>query len=85
MNKWKPIQKKERQLDWVSVEEKLPDVAIFGKFKVKTNQLREFPAFYCKDGMSWIAFYGHKSSAWSDCHSGELLHNVTHWKNLEEK
>lgn len=32
------------------------------------------------DKMGWIAWYGLKTSYWMEISSGELLHNITHWK-----
>lgn len=72
-------------MEWISVEDKLPDV-FSGKFKVRIKNENEMCAFFYSDALGWIAFYGQKTSYWWDSnYPHERLDNVTHWMPLSEK
>jgi len=70
--------------EWISVEEKTPDV-FAGKFRVKMKDGSETDAFFYSDGIAWIAFYGQKTSKWWSADrktNHERLDDVTHWKEI---
>jgi len=69
-------------MNWISIEEKIPDVSS-GKFRVKRQNGIEINAFFYQDKISWIAFYGKKTSYWWDSkRNHDRLDDVTHWMPL---
>lgn len=69
-------------MNWISVEDKLPENGN-GKFFVKKENSEEISAFFMPDKIQWVAFYGRKTSYWMTVDSGELIHNVKYWKPYE--
>ena len=69
-------------MEWISVENKLPDVQA-GVFIVKLDDSTEHRAFFYEDAIAWIAFYGQKTSHWWGArYPYSRLDGVTHWKEL---
>lgn len=69
-------------MEWISVETEFPTVTS-GKFRVRRSNGVEIDAFYYLDAMSWIAFYGLKTSRWWSANGkNERLDNITHWVPL---
>ena len=71
--------------EWISVDQKLPDI-FAGKFRVKKINGIEMDAFFYLDRMCWITFYGQKSSYWWDAKGNhDRFDNVTHWANITKE
>ncbi len=65
--------------NWISVKDRFPNVKS-GKFRVRKANGNEMDAFFYEDKISWIAFYGLKTSYWWDAKgNNDRLDNVTHW------
>lgn len=68
-------------MDWISIEDKLPNV-FAGKFRVKRKNSIELDCFFYEDKISWIAYFGQKPTYWWDSQGRhEPIYDVTHWKN----
>ncbi len=67
-------------MEWISIKDQMPDVHS-GKFKVKTEH-DEFTAYFYKDQMIWIEFYGQKPCHWWDVKTKDPIYNATHWMPL---
>ncbi len=66
---------------WINENDKLPDVDS-GKYKVKRKDGTEMDAFYYSDKITWIAFYGLKTSYWwNSKYPHDRLDDITHWKD----
>ena len=69
-------------MHWNNVNEKIPNV-FAGKFRVKKEDGLEMDAFFYQDKISWISFYGEKTSYWWDAiYPYDRLDDVTHWMPL---
>jgi len=67
-------------MEWISIEEKIPDVSS-GKFRVRRKNGIEMDAFFYQDRIAWIAFYRQKTSHWWDANgSHERLDDVIEWE-----
>lgn len=65
---------------WHTVEDRIPEV-ISGKYRVRMKDGSEIDAFFYADKISWIAYYGQKTSHWWNAKGNhERLDNVTHWR-----
>lgn len=65
-------------MDYISVDERLPDKD--WKYTVMLSNGNTQKAFFYLDSISWIAFYGQKTSHWwSAEYPNERLDEVTHW------
>lgn len=64
---------------WIDVKHKLPE-SKFNKYVVKLENGEEKIAFFMPDKIDWIGWYGQKTTYWMESFSGELIHNVTHWR-----
>ncbi len=67
--------------EWISVGERLPK--FHAAVRVKREGGNEEKAYYHSDRMSWLNFYGVKTSYFEDT-KGEWLYDVTHWMPLPE-
>ncbi len=63
---------------WVKVDERLPNVHA-DKFRVKLNGGDEVSAYFYRDSMAWIAWYGLKTSYWWNSKSHEPIFDVIEW------
>jgi len=70
-------------MSWIDVKDKLPDL-FADIFKVKTENGDQERAYFYKDKMSWIAFYGQKTNYWWSHNTNEPMFDVTHWWNKED-
>lgn len=67
-------------MEWISIEDRLPEVKA-GKFIVRLKNKEEIDAYFYDDSISWIAFYGQKTSHWWKSYGDhQRLDNVTHWR-----
>ena len=66
--------------NWIKTDDGIPKCKN-GIFKVRLKNGEETRAYFYLDKISWIAFYGQKTSYWWKCPTGEPLFNVTHWFN----
>lgn len=66
--------------NWIETKDRIPTV-FAGKYRVRKENGEELNAFFYQDRISWIAFYGKKTSHWWDAKGNhERLDNITHWK-----
>lgn len=70
-------------MEWISVEESLPDDE-FKKYLVKKANGEIITAHFMPDKIAWIAWYGLKTSYWMRVDSGKLIYDVTHWRNKSD-
>lgn len=70
------------KMEWISVKDRKPKCfATTVNVKIKNGE--ECKAHFYSDGMSWISFYGQKSTAWWEYKTGNPLYDITHWMPLE--
>ena len=67
-------------MEWINVKDRLPEEK-FERHFVKKENGEEKKAYFMPDKMEWISYYGLKSSFWMETRSGQLIHDVTHWRN----
>ncbi len=67
-------------MEWISTKDRIPEV-LTGKYRVRRVNGIEMDAFYYRDAMAWISFYGQKTSHWWDAQGyHERLDDVTYWR-----
>lgn len=71
-------------MDWISVDDKLPD-NFCKKYLAKKIDGDEIPVFFMPDKMMWANYYGIRPSYWIKISVSELVYDVTHWKLLSKK
>ena len=64
-------------MDWISVEDEFPKGYQILEVKLKSGEQKK--CYFHEDEMSWLKFYGVKTSSFQDM-KGEWLHDVTHWR-----
>lgn len=70
--------------EWISVNDHMPDVHS-DKFRILLANGTEMDAYFYKDSIAWISYYGQKTSHWWNCNgSKERLDTVTHWMPLQK-
>jgi len=65
--------------EWIDFNKERPNDE-FSVYLVKKENGEEEKAFFMPDKIAWVAFFGIKTSFWMGKHSGQLIHDVTHWK-----
>jgi len=64
--------------EWIDAEKELPKQSAV--IKVKLDNGDETKAYFYKDKMHWVEYYGKKTSYWWHKETKEPLFNVTHWE-----
>ena len=67
--------------EWISTELSLP-IDKFKKYIVKTKHGHITKCFFMPDKVAFFDWYGLPKSYWLEIRSAELVHHVTHWKEM---